>query len=171
MPTGVYLRTEEHNRNIGLANKGKIISVEARLKMSKSHKGKHFSKEHRQKISNALKGIIRNEEFRKKMSNVLKGKHISKETEFKPKEFHWNWQGGITKKNKVIRDKDRNSKKYKLWKQEVLQRDNSSCCICGSKDNLDTHHIKSFYKYPELRYNIDNGKILCFECHRVKKLK
>lgn len=76
------------------------------------------------------------------------------------KEEHWNWQGGIS----LINDK-RDSTEYKEWRQAVYQRDNYKCVICGSKEKLNAHHIKSWKKYPELRYDISNGITYCEKCH------
>ena len=57
-------------------------------------------------------------------------------------------------------------KEYKLWRQVILEKDNYSCTICGFKENLHVDHIKSWKEYPELRYAIDNGRVLCASCHQ-----
>lgn len=61
---------------------------------------------------------------------------------------------------------DRRSNKYKNWKKEVLKRDNFTCQKCGSKNNLVVHHIKYFSKNKNLRFDIDNGIVLCNLCHK-----
>lgn len=76
------------------------------------------------------------------------------------KEQHWNWKGGIS----LIEDK-RDSSEYKKWRQAVYQRDNYKCCICGSKEKLNAHHIKPWKYYPDLRYDISNGITYCEKCH------
>ena len=75
-------------------------------------------------------------------------------------EDHWNWQGG-----KSITNDRRDSNKYKQWRNAVYKKDNYRCALCGSKEKLNAHHIKSWKDYPELRYNIDNGTTLCEKCH------
>lgn len=69
-----------------------------------------------------------------------------------------------------LSQKWRLTKEYKNWKFLVLERDNHMCtCGCGKKVNLQVHHIKSASKYPELRYDISNGKTLYVECHKAIK--
>ena len=46
------------------------------------------------------------------------------------------------------------------------KRKNSSCLICGSENNLTIHHLKPVNKYPELKYNPTNLKVICSECHK-----
>ncbi len=80
MPTGVYIRTEEHRRKLSEANKGKHHSLETRRKMSKAlmgnhhTKGKHLSEEHKKKLSIAGRGRKCSEETRRKISKTEKGK-------------------------------------------------------------------------------------------------
>lgn len=79
-----------------------------------------------------------------------------------PQEEHWNWQGGIWEDNKA-RMKD---PRYKQWRQSVFYKDNYTCQICGQRGgDLSAHHIKPWAKYPELRYDVDNGQCLCYDCH------
>jgi len=72
------------------------------------------------------------------------------------------WCGGTTPKRLKIY----NSVKYKEWRKAVFKRDNYNCQNCKIKRDLIAHHIKSFSRYPELRFVVDNGKTLCLDCHR-----
>lgn len=59
----------------------------------------------------------------------------------------------------------RSSKKYRLWRESVLKRDEHKCTKCGSKENLHCHHIIPWKKNIELRLSVDNGIALCEVCH------
>ena len=62
---------------------------------------------------------------------------------------------------------DRNTKEYSEWRESVYKRDKYTCQICKKVGgNLNAHHIKEYAKFPELRFEIDNGITLCEECHR-----
>ncbi len=63
----------------------------------------------------------------------------------------------------------RASLQYKEWRRAVFHRDDYTCVLCGNKKggNLEADHIKSFAKYPELRFNISNGRTLCKDCHKL----
>jgi len=78
--------------------------------------------------------------------------------------LHWNWKGGITDNNRKVRQ----SVKYKNWRMSVFQRDRFSCVLCGyrssKKRDIRADHIKPFCKYPELRFDINNGRTLCIPC-------
>jgi len=57
--------------------------------------------------------------------------------------------------------------KYKEWRDTVFKRDDYTCRDCGKKgEYLEAHHIKSWSKYPQLRYDITNGLTLCKKCHK-----
>lgn len=73
-----------------------------------------------------------------------------------------NWKGGISRTYKT----GYYSMVYKKWREEVFERDNYTCQKCGTKHAyLTAHHIKSFAKYPELRYEVSNEITLCEDCH------
>ena len=93
---------------------------------------------------------------------------------------HWNWKGGITKINRLIR----NSFKYRQWRSDVFTRDNFTCQECGKRGGrLEAHHIKEFSKIIqeyniktiedsencEELWNINNGQTLCSNCHNKTK--
>ena len=78
-------------------------------------------------------------------------------------EFHNNWKGGITSENSRIR----NSKRYAIWRSLVFERDNYTCQKCGDSKggNLQAHHLRSFSRFPQLRFEISNGFTFCKLCH------
>lgn len=83
---------------------------------------------------------------------------------FNPKtnKYHWNFKGGISPENKIIR----NSVQNDLWRIKVFERDGYTCQNCFQVGGiLNAHHIKEFAKYPELRFEVSNGLTLCKNCH------
>lgn len=151
-------------------NKGKIHSLETRLKLSDIHKGKSLSLEHRTKISEANKLRKLSEETKNKirishlgkigykhkpetierMRNKRKLQIFTKETRNKISisaksrvaELNPNWKGGITPVGLRIRT----CNKYIEWRQKVFLRDDFCCQKCGDATggNLEAHHIKKF---------------------------
>jgi hypothetical protein len=80
-------------------------------------------------------------------------------------ENHPNWKGGISRDKHV-------STEYIHWRKKVFERDNYTCQNkeCNKRGvYLEPHHIKSWVKYPKLRYEINNGLTLCRECHKLTR--
>lgn len=78
------------------------------------------------------------------------------------------WKGGLTSEYQLQFNRLRSGREYKEWRKTVLERDGHKCVDCGSVENLETHHIKSFHHHPELRLDVTNGQTLCKKCH-IKK--
>jgi len=55
----------------------------------------------------------------------------------------------------------------RLWAELVKSRDDFKCQEegCGSRINVEAHHILPWSKHPELRFEISNGVTLCFRHH------
>lgn len=78
-----------------------------------------------------------------------------------------NWKGGITGPISPSKlEKQRLSSKVKKWKRQVIKRDGRICSMCKSTDNIEVDHIKPWSTYPELRFDLSNGRVLCNNCHR-----
>lgn len=76
-------------------------------------------------------------------------------------EVHWNWRGGAGSLRKKLHE----TFEYRQWRKAVLKRDNHTCQICGSTQNIEADHIKRWKEYPELRHELSNGRALCRPCH------
>ena len=60
-----------------------------------------------------------------------------------------------------------NTKEYKNWRTLVLKRDRYTCQLCGQQGGqLEVHHIRPKYLFPELTLVIENGCTLCKYCHQ-----
>lgn len=158
--------------------RGSNHTEESRKKMSKSalknhnrywlgkkrpglNKGNKFSDEIKKRMSESKKGIDLSrlqtpEIVEKRNRNIRRGK------------IHPMWKGGVTSIYKTIRK----STNYKIWRKSVFERDNYTCQECGLKSGngksveLHPDHIKPFSLFPELRFNLFNGRTLCIDCHR-----
>ena len=73
---------------------------------------------------------------------------------------HWYENNGIGETAKK-----RNNYKYRKWREAVIARD-GSCLKCGSLENLEAHHIKSFAEHPLDRFAVSNGLTYCHDCHK-----
>lgn len=71
-----------------------------------------------------------------------------------------NWKGGP----EVWMERSRNPRLTARWKRRVKQRD-KVCQDCGSDQQLRAHHIFPYATHPEQGYNVNNGILLCHDCH------
>lgn len=100
----------------------------------------------------------KSEETKKKISLTKRNSPNTPRGETSP-----SWQGGITGwQNKI-----RTSSQYLDWKKSILERDERKCVDCGANDDLQVDHIKPFAYFPELRFELSNGRTLCRECHKL----
>ena len=76
------------------------------------------------------------------------------------------WKGGVTN----IRQGRQYEAEISQWRRRVFARDNYTCQQCGIKPRasgqLNAHHIKSWKDYPNLRFEVSNGRTLCRKCHK-----
>jgi 5-methylcytosine-specific restriction endonuclease McrA len=98
------------------------------------------------------------EDYKKRLSEARMG------------EKNPSWKGGIS----ADKRKYKRGWKHELWKRKVFEEFGESgyyfCMGClkefKDKENLVAHHMLSYSGFPKERYNVDNGMILCKECHR-----
>lgn len=86
-----------------------------------------------------------------------------------------NWRGGAALKHYRLRQ----SAQYRRWKEASLERANfqcqdcgvkhqSPCDCCGTSITLHVHHLHSFSRYPEIRFDPENSEVLCPKCHHSR---
>lgn len=65
--------------------------------------------------------------------------------------------------------RDRHTAEYKLWRTLVFERDDFTCQDCDTRGTkINAHHIKPWYLYPGLRFDVSNGITLCESCHKKR---
>lgn len=115
---------------------------------------------------NGMFGMKRPEHTKKKMGATRVVRGVAKGPR------NPNWRGGVSIKSRSERYTDMTSARYKHWRVAVFERDNYTCLECGARNGqgrkvtLNADHIKPYAGFPELRYNVDNGRTLCVACHR-----
>lgn len=94
-----------------------------------------------------------------------------------PQYLHVLEERGFLKRNRCSIDifpfwqdrHDRNSTRYRDWRESVFVRDGYTCQGCGTKKNLQAHHIIRWEECTGdksgLRYATENGVTLCRACH------
>ena len=86
-----------------------------------------------------------------------------------------NWRDGAAMENMRLRQ----SLAYRRWKVASLERAGYQCQECGIKHEtpceccgtsitLHVHHVHSFSRYPEIRFDPENSEVLCPKCHHSR---
>lgn len=128
-------------------------------------KGQHVSKSTEfKKGMKTRMGIKHTEETKRKISINRRGKPAWNDgIKFSQisGDKHWNWRGGVTPLNMVVRK----SLETELWRKFILNRDDYTCQICGQRGGeLRANHIRRFADYPDLRFERSNGITICCDC-------
>jgi predicted HNH restriction endonuclease len=125
--------------------KGRVFSESAKKNMGR-----------KPGFASPMKGVPRALEVRKKISEAVR----------KTARRGSDANGYIDGKG-LERRGERNSDKAKRWRYDVMARDGWICVHCGddSGGNLNAHHVLSWARHPEKRFDVDNGKTLCEPCH------
>jgi 5-methylcytosine-specific restriction endonuclease McrA len=106
--------------------------------------------------------------------------HISKNSPFI--KGHKIWLGKKHKPESIekMRAKARNRVKIGAygahwWRNQVIQKQNYTCQKCGMQDYtkgfMEVDHIKSQVSFPELSRDLENGQVLCPNCHKRKTIE
>lgn len=58
------------------------------------------------------------------------------------------------------------SHEYKVWRKSVFEKNCYTCQVCKQRGGeLQADHIKPQSIFPELRFDLNNGRTLCRPCH------
>lgn len=72
------------------------------------------------------------------------------------------WKDYVTPKKK----RARTTSAYKEWQSAVFKADDYTCLLCKERGGkLSAHHILTFAKHEDKRYDTDNGVTVCTNCH------
>ena len=110
-------------------------------------------------------------------SHAMKARKFSEQAKLNIRKYfsslkgakHPRWKGGITPIYKAVRQ----TFEYRNWRKNVFERDNYTCQSCGVRSGngatiiLNADHIKPFALFPELSFEVSNGRTLCTPCHKM----
>ncbi len=137
---------------LGIANSRTTTSDLQKATIGLLNRGKKLSKETRKKLSLARTG----------QKATLKTREILRIAQKKRWAKHFEEHG-----RKETKPNLRGLAKYSHWRLQVHERDGFTCQQCGSiGGKIEAHHVLAYAKYPELRYDVDNGVTLCRKCHQ-----
>lgn len=139
------------------------------IKIGDKQRGIPMTNKSKNKMSISAKKRIRTKEFEKKriaavrfaiVGNTFgKGKNMG--------ENNYRWTGGKYSESYRERRRFRGT-----LQKKIFERDNYTCQICNKRGgSLQVDHIKEWSKYKELRFEIDNCRTLCMECHYLVTFK
>ena len=116
-------------------------------------RGRKHTEESRQKMRDSLKG--RPSSFKGKKHTFEARKRISIGQQ------GGGWKGFINPINLAERKRFRDT-----IQKRILERDNYTCQLCGERGRpLHVDHIQSWSEYVELRFDMNNCRTLCVDCH------
>lgn len=144
------------------------------LSTAKAKMSERFSALNKSRI-----GIPLAEETKRKQSKAMEGKRNSLGTKrsyeykknlseyWKDNPNHNHYVDGRNKERRYERNVEMGRLEYRLWRTSVFERDNYTCQFCGVRGGkLSADHIKPYSLFPDLRLDINNGRTLCWECHK-----
>jgi 5-methylcytosine-specific restriction endonuclease McrA len=88
-----------------------------------------------------------------------------------PKHFQHknNNNNNKTKSNKKKKNNNNNNpciyNDLFYWAREIRMKYNYHCVYCNTSRKLSAHHIFPKAKYKGLKYNLNNGILMCYKCH------
>lgn len=80
-------------------------------------------------------------------------------------ENHWRYNPNLTETDRQKRDMQNGE--IRKWRDKVYERDAYTCQVCGEVGKeLNAHHLNSWDKHPDDRFELSNGVTLCKPCHK-----
>lgn len=80
-------------------------------------------------------------------------------------ENHWNYNPNLTEEERQRRDMFNGE--IRKWRDQIYARDDYTCQLCEEKGGkLNAHHLNSWDKHPDDRFELPNGITLCETCHK-----
>lgn len=154
-----YHETKQLKGRANLGSKTKKLweDPEYRKRMSEAHKGNKGYWEGKE-IPQYAKDKMRDSKLEKPTRYWLNKKCNHSAGEKNPGYIHG---------NHPEHKRQRHTMEYNKWRRKVFERDNFTCQECGHRGvKLNADHIKPFAFFPELRFELTNGRTLCEPCHR-----
>lgn len=173
MPTGIYIRTAKHKQAITDGIK------DAYQNGTRSSWNAGLTKETHPSLAQASKKMVghtppnKGKTFPYKPHPGQQGRKITLEERIRHSAGALGipvseWAG--FKRSELYRL--RRSPEYREWRDAVYKRDNFTCQECGAHGvKLEADHIKSFALFPELRFDVGNGRTLCVPCHKTATIE
>lgn len=156
MGKGIYPHKPHQGFQKGELNPSK--SLARRKEISLRHRGEKLSEEHKNKIR-----------YASKMLGLLPPAC--------PKGYKWPRELVEKRRQTLLKHYDNIGRKYRekhggaqcaTWRKAIFERDDYTCKECGIQGGyLEAHHIKSWARHPNLRFDMDNGVTLCKACHKL----